>query len=728
MVAMMIGVALMSHLVSSLTFCNNLCRHHRQPKAAHHYYTTQLQSSKVPIISTRSSSSGGSNSNIQNSKTRRRKHYYIVPCYNETTALLNDRTLFDDDDDDDDNNPTMKRYLETRASPFPTMPSPLFTNRAQAQFELLSNSLVHNTIIDDITTTSTSSNNNNNTITKNTIKPGTTKISSMALYLPKENSHTGQLEFVPAVTYPNPLSERVFIARDSSNSGIHQPPVIPSMAILGLPGFFQAKDLIPTYPFVSSSPLDDEDDDDGGTNSNNNDEKAQRREMMFTTASPDSKIGVSVVEEIPPSVGSVLSSSSSKTSSTNEDNNNTNVVPPLSVTLFSGLETLGVLMIWPNRGRDGSNNKSMMSQWKWSSNDKLQVSRAAKSLALALSMDKERVSTQISSEQFQVAMADSLHQVKSPLQALRTFGKLLQRQLAEENASATSSSSTAVGPTIRRQRQMVKLAENMAAQGERVVDLIQPMDTLVNGRSNYLLRGDVKQKVPTTTGVVLRSNFLLPNGSNYGDPASTTTTTTTTTTSAAAAADAAALESVQSSPVLGDFQMELAFPQDVLGSTVYASQMVSREKGINFDAVGFEPDAELPACLISSKQLQEAISNVLDNAIKYAPRRRKGPGRPRIPQVKVSIVANEPPLAAGCTIWVEDNGPGIPEAEIESVFERGYRSIEVRDEVEGSGLGLTVAKFWLNQMGGRIDVVEEGGPSKLQGTTVRVILFRDPET
>ena len=633
---------------------------------------------------------------------------------------------YGDDDHDENNNPMMKRYLETRASPFPTMSSPLFTTLAQAQFELLSNSLVHNTIIydDDNRATATSINNIS--------KPGTTtKISSMALYLPKENINTGQLEFVPAVTYPNPSSERVFIASDSSNSGIHQPPVIPSMVILGLPGFFKAKDLIPSYPFVSSSPPDEDDDDEeeeDGTNRNTD-------EMMFTTASPDNKIGVSVVEEIPSS--SVLSSSSSsKTTTTTTNNKENNAATPLSVTLFSGLETLGVLMIWPNnkgRDRDRDGIRKSNQEWKWSANDKLQVSRAAKSLALALSMDKERVSTQISSEKFQVAMADSLHQVKSPLQALRTFGKLLQRQLAEENSAAAATdggggvTSSTVGPTMRRQRQMAKLAENIAAQGERVVDLIEPMDTLVNGyRSNYLLKGDVRQQkvVPMTTGVVLRSpNFLLlPNGSNYGDDDREEAST-------AANVAATALESVQSSPVLGDFQMELAFPQDVLGPTVYASQMVSREKGINFDAVGFEPDAELPACLISSKQLQEAVSNILDNAIKYAPRRRKGPGRPRIPCVKVSILANEPPLGAGCTILVEDNGPGILEAERERVFERGFRSREVRDEVKGSGLGLSVAKYWLNKMGGRIDVLEEGGPSKkLQGTTMRVILFRDPES
>eukprot|EP00574_Skeletonema_japonicum_P011898 CAMPEP_0201734588 /NCGR_PEP_ID=MMETSP0593-20130828/34704_1 /ASSEMBLY_ACC=CAM_ASM_000672 /TAXON_ID=267983 /ORGANISM="Skeletonema japonicum, Strain CCMP2506" /LENGTH=43 /DNA_ID= /DNA_START= /DNA_END= /DNA_ORIENTATION= len=42
-------------------------------------------------------------------------------------------TLFDtldddeDDGDDDKNNPMMKQYLESRASPFPTMPSSLFS-------------------------------------------------------------------------------------------------------------------------------------------------------------------------------------------------------------------------------------------------------------------------------------------------------------------------------------------------------------------------------------------------------------------------------------------------------------------------------------------------------------------------------------------------------------------------------------------------------------------------
>ena len=671
----------------------------------------------------------------------KQRHYFTAPISYNETMLHNDMTLYDigasEDNEDknyNNNSPVMRSYVQTRRSPFPTMPSELFTSLAQSQFELLSNSLVY-------TTTSTL------TATTTPTTTAHNKISSMALYLPKENEFSGQLEFVPAVTYPDPSLEnkRVFIAnsaveeKSSSNNDNdassdqqnlqtkqqHQPPVIPSsiQTPLGLPGFFQAKDLIPRYPFVTSSEEEEED-----VSSNDDDDDAsllqqqqQQREMMFTTVSSDSKIGVSVVEEI----SSSSSSSSGSTLSGDDHDEKVLALPqPLSVTLFSGMETLGVLMIWPNKnnnGRDGgknSNNNQRSNnntQWNWTANDKLQVSRAAKSLALALSMDNERVSSQISSEQFQVAMADSLHQVKSPLQALRTFGKLLQRQLAEENNNNNNSASGvvtggSVGPTIRRQRQMLKLAENMAAQGERVVDLIEPMDMLVNTRSNYLLSGDVKQKTTGGLALVRSPSFLLPNGSNYDDDNDNDD------------------DSMKSSPVLGDLQMELAFPNDVLGSCVYAFSMVSREKGINFDAIGFEPDAELPACLISSKQLQEAVSNVLENGIKYAPMRRKGSrGRPRIPTVKVSLTANEPPLAAGCTLWVEDNGPGIPDDERESVFERGYRSKEWTDDVDGSGLGLAVARQMITQMGGRIDLAEDGGPSKLQGTTVRIILFRDPE-
>jgi len=48
------------------------------------------------------------------------------------------------------------------------------------------------------------------------------------------------------------------------------------------------------------------------------------------------------------------------------------------------------------------------------------------------------------------------------------------------------------------------------------------------------------------------------------------------------------------------------------------------------------------------------------------------------------------------------------------------------DKVEGSGLGLAIAREMITRMSGVLDIVDEG-PNRLNGMTVRVIFFRDPE-
>ena len=346
-------------------------------------------------------------------------------------------------------------------------------------------------------------------------------------------------------------------------------------------------------------------------------------------------------------------------------------------------------MIWPIKSSEQTKS------WKWTKQDKSQISRAAKSLALALSMDNERASTQLANENFRVQMADSLHQVKSPLQALRTFGKLLQRQLAEENLEGGDGRPVMerVPMTARgQQQQALKLAEDMISQGERVIGLLEPMDMLVEqGGSRYLLQGDTADQSANTDATAI---FKLP-------PAM---------------------------PMFGEFEREMVYPQDLLGSLVYEYQAVSREKGINFDQVGFDPEnLDIPGVTVSPTHLKEAVSNIINNAIKYVRVRPKGKkGRPRTPQIKVTLVSNEPPLQVGSTLYIEDNGQGIPKSERRRVFERGYRVDTTKNAVDGSGLGLAISREMITKMGGEIDIIDEG-PSRLVGTTVRIILFREPE-
>jgi signal transduction histidine kinase len=102
-----------------------------------------------------------------------------------------------------------------------------------------------------------------------------------------------------------------------------------------------------------------------------------------------------------------------------------------------------------------------------------------------------------------------------------------------------------------------------------------------------------------------------------------------------------------------------------------------------------------------------ALTNVVSNAAKY--------GR----SAQVSL-RREP--GAGYQIEVQDDGPGIPDAEKDKVFEAFYRSAGAREvDSEGMGLGLSIARSIVLAHGGTIELRDR----KPVGLTVRIAL---PET
>ena len=60
-------------------------------------------------------------------------------------------------------------------------------------------------------------------------------------------------------------------------------------------------------------------------------------------------------------------------------------------------------------------------------------------------------------------------------------------------------------------------------------------------------------------------------------------------------------------------------------------------------------------------------------------------------------------------LTVEDEGPGIPPADLPHVFERFYRAAEQSRRVKGSGLGLAIVKGFVTLSGGTVRV--ESSPS-----------------
>jgi signal transduction histidine kinase len=79
--------------------------------------------------------------------------------------------------------------------------------------------------------------------------------------------------------------------------------------------------------------------------------------------------------------------------------------------------------------------------------------------------------------------------------------------------------------------------------------------------------------------------------------------------------------------------------------------------------------------------LQRLLWILLDNAAKYTP----APGT-----IKVTLTVG----GDQATISVEDNGMGISAADLPHIFGRFYRADPSRSQVEGSGLGLSIA-LWI---------------------------------
>jgi chemotaxis family two-component system sensor kinase Cph1 len=111
--------------------------------------------------------------------------------------------------------------------------------------------------------------------------------------------------------------------------------------------------------------------------------------------------------------------------------------------------------------------------------------------------------------------------------------------------------------------------------------------------------------------------------------------------------------------------------------------------------VSLEP---LPPCLADAGLLGQAVSNLIDNAIKY-----RNPGR----TLELGITASAE--GGRCVYRFSDNGIGIAPEHREKVFELFHRLDPRRGE--GHGLGLAIVRRAMDRMGGTITVEQspEGG-------------------
>ena len=99
-----------------------------------------------------------------------------------------------------------------------------------------------------------------------------------------------------------------------------------------------------------------------------------------------------------------------------------------------------------------------------------------------------------------------------------------------------------------------------------------------------------------------------------------------------------------------------------------------------------------PLMNLNRPSLKIVFSSLMENAIKY--------GRPGGKVLLCAAVLND----GGNAIYVEDDGIGIPEEDLEFIFDKFYRGANVAANVKGTGLGLHFAKTLVEASGGAISV------------------------
>ena len=115
-------------------------------------------------------------------------------------------------------------------------------------------------------------------------------------------------------------------------------------------------------------------------------------------------------------------------------------------------------------------------------------------------------------------------------------------------------------------------------------------------------------------------------------------------------------------------------------------------------------EGEFAPIALDRRLVRLAVKQILDNALKYSPA-----GKP----VEIRVYARD----GSVVVDVTDHGPGISVPEQARIFERFYRGPSIRQQIPGSGLGLSIASSIAQAHGGNLTVTSRPGE-----TTFRITL------
>ncbi|MBF2046428.1 MAG: HAMP domain-containing histidine kinase [Elainella sp. C42_A2020_010] len=303
----------------------------------------------------------------------------------------------------------------------------------------------------------------------------------------------------------------------------------------------------------------------------------------------------------------------------------------------------------------------------WNEVEQAQIEHVAQTLTAACILEwrsrwlaQDLQQQQLLEEQKTDLFDDLLHQFRNPLTAVRTFGKLLLKRLRP-------------GDTNR------SVAESIVRESDRLQELLQQLDTAIDLDVTDLLpllHSDQEPQSPFQPPLPSETATRLP------DPRTETRM------------------------LLGSaIDLRPQAITTVLQPLLETAAAIAQDRQLTLQS---EIPANLPPLLIDGRALREVLNNLLDNALKYTPAGGQiyiGVQRQPVSESPITGLPQSgfQPLYYQ-VIVIADTGPGIPPEDLQHLFERHYRGIQATTDIPGTGLGLTIARELVSQMGGHIQI------------------------
>lgn len=139
-----------------------------------------------------------------------------------------------------------------------------------------------------------------------------------------------------------------------------------------------------------------------------------------------------------------------------------------------------------------------------------------------------------------------------------------------------------------------------------------------------------------------------------------------------------------------DLKKEIKNINEIAEHSTEIFQPLADEKNIKFN---FITETDILNVYADVQKAGQVFSNIISNALRYSPVKS-------VIEIDIKRIKNKPDFAK---VSIKDSGPGIPEEELEKIFERFYRVESSRNrESGGSGLGLSICSSIIKLHGGKI--------------------------